>query len=176
VREGASLEQGPRRRIEVSPERPPVVLEGRVWNELRAHARETWPEECCGLVTGPALGSYRALHRCRNDLTRLHRQDPLNHPRDGRHGFFMNELDYLRVREEARQRGEIVTAVYHSHVGTGVYFSELDQEYAGQEFFPFPAADHIVIAVVEGRVGDVGLFRRAAPGVFEGRAVAPEPA
>jgi proteasome lid subunit RPN8/RPN11 len=147
-----------------------------VWNELRAHARETWPEECCGLVTGPAPGRYQALHRCRNEMTRLHRQDPDSHPRDGRHAFYMNELDYLRVRDEARARGEEVTAVYHSHVGAGVYFSELDQTCAGQELFPFPEADHIVIAVVEGQVRDLGLFRRRADGAFEGRAVVPEPA
>ena len=64
---------------------------------------------------------------------------------------------------------------YHSHVGVGAYFSELDQEYATQELFPFPGADHFVIAVVDGevkKVVEISVFRwNAAEGRFEGRPV-----
>ena len=36
----------------------------------------------------------------------------------------MNELDYMQAQEHAEGKGDAVTAVYHSHVGAGVYFSE----------------------------------------------------
>jgi proteasome lid subunit RPN8/RPN11 len=87
----------------------------------------------------------------------------------------MNELDYLRVSEEAAPQGRVVTAVYHSHVGAGAYFSELDQEFARQPLFPFPDADHIVLAVFDRRVGELGLFRSDPAGSFAGRSVVAEP-
>jgi proteasome lid subunit RPN8/RPN11 len=161
----------PRHPIEVDLELPPVRAPGRVLNELCAHARETWPEECCGLVTGLWPGRYETVHRCRNEMTRLHRTDPVAHPRDGRRAFYMSELDYLRVRDEAEAQGQCVTAVYHSHVGAGAYFSELDQRFADQPLFPFPQADHIVIALVEHKVQGLALFRRARQGRFVGHAL-----
>jgi proteasome lid subunit RPN8/RPN11 len=167
--------EGPLERIEVSGDLAPAAIDGRLLNELCAHARETWPEECCGLVTGTRAGHYEDAHRCRNEMTRLHRADPAAHPRDGTRAFFMNELDYLRVSEEAEPHGRMVTAVYHSHVGAGAYFSELDQEFANQPLFPFPDADHIVLAVFERRVRELGLFRRALDGGFLGRSVVADP-
>jgi proteasome lid subunit RPN8/RPN11 len=158
--------------IEVDRALPPVVIDGRVLNEMCAHALETWPEECCGLLTGKTKGSHGAVHRCRNDMTLLHRSDPTRHPRDGRGAFHMNEGDALRACRDAESAGERVTAVYHSHVGARACFSELDQEFASHEVFPFPDADHIVIALAERRVRELALFRREGTRGFVGRAVA----
>ncbi|MEN8181721.1 MAG: Mov34/MPN/PAD-1 family protein [Myxococcota bacterium] len=166
--------EGPRR-IEVSSELEPAVIDGRLLNEMCAHARETCPEECCGLVTGPEPGRYDAVHRCGNEMTRLHLADPTAHPRDGTRAFHMNELDYLKVSETAAREGQQVTAVYHSHVGAGAYFSELDQEFASQALFPFPDADHLVLAVYDRRVMELGLFRRNPIGGFSGRPVVADP-
>jgi len=152
-----------RRRIEVDPALPPVVVPAEVLNEVFAHAREAEPEECCGLITGRDGDPWRHVIRCRNDMTRHHRRDPQNYPRDGREGFYMNEQDYLRAEDEAEQRGERITCVYHSHVGCGAYFSELDQEFAEQPLFPFPDAAHLVVSVVGGKVVDQALFVREGP-------------
>jgi proteasome lid subunit RPN8/RPN11 len=84
----------------------------------------------------------------------------------------MNEQDYLRAEDEAAARAELVTVVYHSHVECGAYFSELDQEFALQELFPFPQADHLVVAVIGGKVVEQALFTRDRDGDgFTGRAV-----
>ena len=91
-------------------------------------------------------------------------RDPETYPRDGTQGFYMNEQDYLRADDEASARGERVTCVYHSHVECGAYFSEMDQDFALQELFPFPDADHLVVAVIGGKVVEQALFRRE-PGV-----------
>ena len=157
-------------RVEVDRSLPPVVLPARIVSELLGHARETHPEECCGLIVGTGRERYRRLVRCRNEMTQLHQADPLQYPRDGRSAFWMNEADYMQTREEAEAAGEQVTAVYHSHVGTGAYLSELDLGYAHHELFPFPEADQIVVAVAstdtgspamrldEGCVGGLGIF------------------
>ena len=162
-------------RIEVSRSLPPVAVPARLLNELKEHARETHPEECCGLLTGAAPGRFERLHRCRNEMTKLHRVDPVRFPRDGQTAFHMSEIDYLRVQEEADEIGHSVTAVYHSHANAGPYFSELDQEFALQPAFPFPGADHIVISVVDGQLGESAIFRRIddTPD-FEGRLLTAE--
>lgn len=147
-------------RIEVNRAIPPIAVPARVWNELRSHALETLPEECCGLLVGSAPGRYEHAFRCRNEMTRLHREDPVAHPRDGTQAFHMNERDYMRIQEQADELGAFVTGVYHSHVGVGAYFSELDQRFALQPLFPFPRADHVVISVLEQGVRDVAAFRR----------------
>jgi len=162
-------------RIEASGSLAPVKMPARLLNALQEHARETHPEECCGLLLGPALGAHQDFRRCRNEMTRLHEQDPIGYPRDGRQAFHMNETDYLRVLNETEQRGWCVTAVYHSHADAAAYFSELDQSFAKQPGFPFPEAEHVVISVVEGLVKEAAIFRRTdeVPG-FRGRLLVSE--
>jgi hypothetical protein len=48
----------------------------------------------------------------------------------------------------------------------------MDQDFALQELFPFPDADHLVVAVIGGKVVEQVLFQRE-PGAdrFGGRAV-----
>ena len=160
------------RRVDVDASLPPIALPGRILNELCAHALETLPEECCGLILGRAEARYGRLVRCRNEMTRRHLADPLIHPRDGREAFWMNESDYLHAQALAEAEGEQVTAVYHSHVDVGAYLSELDLEYAEHALFPFPTADQVVIAVHERRVVALGLYQRERAGKpFTGRNV-----
>ena len=164
-----------RERIEVSRSAPPATMPARLLNELKEHARETHPEECCGLVIGAAPGRFESVHRCRNEMTRLHQQDPASYPRDGREAFHMSEVDYLRAQKAADAQGGCITAVYHSHADAGLYFSELDQEYATQPGFPFPEAQHIVISVVDGLVKETAVFgRQETGGGFEGRLLVAE--
>jgi proteasome lid subunit RPN8/RPN11 len=162
-----------RQRIDTRPDLPPIEIHGVLLNELYAHALEADPEECCGLITGTEVLRFARAHKCRNDMTRLHDGDPVTYPRDGRQAFHMNELDYMSVEKDARDRGEFVTGVYHSHVeaGAGVYFSEMDQSFADQPLFPFPSASHLVLAVCD-RVVTTGVFDRdPETGLFVGRVV-----
>jgi proteasome lid subunit RPN8/RPN11 len=159
--------------VEIESNLPVLEVPSRVLNEMWAHARETFPEECCGLVSGDDQVRFRRLHRCRNEMTRMNEQDPVRHPVDGEQAFHMNPLDQKAAIEEARARGEWVTAVYHSHPVQGVYFSMLDQEHAAefQDDADFRDAAHIVVSVH----GDpkAGLFERSAEG-FAGRAIVPQ--
>lgn len=162
------------RRVDIDLSLAPVEVAGRVVNEFCAHALESLPEECCGLLAGNSIVRFRSVHRCRNEMTKMHQQDPQIFPRDGREAFYMNELDYCRAQEAAAALNEVVTAVYHSHVGYGAYFSEMDQEFAMHELFPFPGVDHIVISTIDRKVGQIGLFTWDANAkLYVGRAVLP---
>ena len=82
--------------------------------------------------------------------------------REGAH-FQISEILRLKgelLLKDSKQRGEVVTAIYHSHVGAGAYFSELDQEFAEHELFPFPGVAQVVMAVWDAKVAQVGLFER----------------
>ena len=145
--------------VEVDESRASVELPRRILNELYAHALETLPEECCGLIVGNDQNRYRDLVRCRNEMTLRHEEDPVEYPRDGRKAFFMSQLDYMKASDDAEANGVRVTAVYHSHVGVGAYLSAMDLEYAQSELFPFPDAVHIVVAVsADRKVDSVAFF------------------
>ena len=164
------------RRVDADETLPPVFVPGRVLNEIRAHALESRPEECCGLIIGDENERFVRVERCRNEMTQKHTEKPQLYPRDGTAAFYMSASDVLRVEKELQDTGERVSAVYHSHVGSGAYLSEMDLEYAEHAFFPFPDADQIVIEVYgdEDAVGRIGIFQRDGVGrPFQGCLVRP---
>jgi proteasome lid subunit RPN8/RPN11 len=166
-----------RRRVDVDESLPSAPVPGRILNEIRNHALESRPEECCGLIVGDEHERFKRVERCRNDMTQLHSKDPVEYPRDGTSAFFLSPADFVRVEKELAETKERVTAVYHSHVGAGPYLSEMDLEYAEHVGFPFPDAGQIVIEVYdgEGGVGRIGLFQREGMNrPFEGRLVVPD--
>jgi proteasome lid subunit RPN8/RPN11 len=163
-----------RSRIDLNDDLSPVQMPGRVLHELCQHALETQPEECCGLMAGADEERFQIVYRCRNEMTMRNQDDPVAYPRDGREAFLMSDSDLLVAQRDAESRAQRVTAVYHSHVGAGAYLSEMDQEFAEHELFPFPDAAHVVIAVWERKVARVGIFERdAETGVYVGRSLEP---
>lgn len=107
-------------------------------------------------------------------MTLHHERDPKAYPRTSRSGYHMNEVDYLEAVKDAEERGERITAVYHSHVGVGVYLSVMDQEYAEQPLFPFPEAAQIVLDARDGTVKGQAIFERESEsGVYVGHPLIP---
>jgi proteasome lid subunit RPN8/RPN11 len=161
-------------RIEIGPERPAVGLPEAVLHEIRSHALQAVPEECCGLVFGAAgvgpeaEGRFQRVYRCHNVMDRMHQEDPESFPRTNREGFYIDPAELLRAAAEAEAAGQEVTAVYHSHVGVPAYFSEMDRDFATQPGFPFPRADHLVVSVLGRQVHGVGLFRPDGNGTLCG--------
>ena len=161
-----------RRRVDVDETLPEVAIPGRILNELFTHAREAVPEECCGLIVAAQSQRFDRVVRCRNQMTQLHAKEPSVYPRDGSQAFYMHPNDYRVFLEAPAPEGERVTAVYHSHVGGDAYLSEMDLDFAEGETFPFPDADQIVVGVLDGHVGQYGIFRKD-PGTkrFVGRPI-----
>lgn len=165
--------------MEVDPALEPVEISCLILSEIEQHARSSYPEECCGLLSGDERVRFRRLHRCLNDMTALHRAAPASYPCDGRVAFHIDPLEYAHIEEEANALGEHITAVYHSHVGARAYFSSVDLGFASQPDFPFPSADHIVVAVVDGvvRREERALYRRSpGAGAFRGHPLRELPA
>jgi proteasome lid subunit RPN8/RPN11 len=70
----------------------------------------------------------------------------------------MSEIEYQRAQRQAEEAGDVITAVYHSHVGADAYLSEDDLAYAEHPLFPFPGATQIVLSLLAGRVEAAAVF------------------
>jgi len=122
-------------------------------DEIERHALESFPSECCGAVlVGDGLESVR---RISNIQDRLHREDPIKHPRDARTAYFMEPKELFELLREADQRHHAIRIFYHSHPEHGAYFSEEDKARAMAWDEPaYPDAAHLVVSVVGGIVKD----------------------
>jgi proteasome lid subunit RPN8/RPN11 len=149
---------------------PPATLAGHLALEVFAHARECYPEECCGLLIGRPDGEPVRVVRCTNvqSLRRSSGESEL----DAAHGFWVHEGELLRALREAEAHGEEVLGIYHSHVDSGAYLSHADLRGAlGSDGRPqWPRAAQLVVAVREGVVHEAALFEWSqARGCYEGR-------
>ncbi|MBI5057951.1 MAG: M67 family metallopeptidase [Nitrospirae bacterium] len=122
------------------------------------HALKTYPEECCGIITGD--GHNQTAHMCENIQNRLHSQDPRGHPRDARTAYVIDRKELEGIISRAKGHGEGVIAFYHSHPENDAYFSE--EDFTAQTVFgepEFPDALHIVISVRSGKIHDLKCFK-----------------
>lgn len=154
----------------------PALLPATVLDQVFAHSRECYPEECCGILTGPTGGRPIEVVRCTNlQNVRYSRGES---ELDARHGFFMDERELYRACRGAEERGYAVLVIYHSHVDTEAYFSKQDVDGAlGPDGEPlWPGARQLVVSVHEGEVQRAGLFEwESSDGTYVGRLVRAEP-
>ena len=73
------------------------------FDEIIAHARESAPHECCGLIGGTNDGQAQSIYRTRNIA-----RDPLV-------AYEAAPEDLFAAQRIMRQRGEELIAIYHSH-------------------------------------------------------------
>lgn len=124
---------------------------------LAAHARETYPDECCGLIL--RRSGEEAVRRIRNIQDELHRRDPGRYPRTARLAYYMDGKALLDVLNEVDRDGWAVAAFYHSHPDHAAYFSQEDTDRALFDGEPmYPETAYLVIALDAQRVREVKAF------------------
>lgn len=106
-----------------------------------AHGSETYPEEACGVLSGPIADPARlnGFHPIPNTLGRLHAEDPERYPRTPREGYVLDAAEYLKLERALQPKGEQIRVIYHTHVDVGAYFSAEDKKqatWAGEPLFP----------------------------------------
>jgi proteasome lid subunit RPN8/RPN11 len=140
--------------------------------EVFQHARECYPEECCGLLTGADSKGPSRVVRCTNvQSTRVARGES---DLDARRAFWIDEQELLNALRGAEQRGERLVVIYHSHVDTAAYLSFTDLEGAlGPDGRPlYPGVAQLVVSVQESGVLGAALFEwDEATRRFRGRTV-----
>lgn len=116
-----------------------MVIVRRVLDDVRAHAREASPRECCGVLLGTSdrvTDSVRATNLA-----------------DGTSRFEIDPRDHFRAIRDARARDLDVVGFYHSHPRTPAYPSPTDLAESG-----YADALHLIAGVRDG-VEETRLFR-----------------
>jgi [CysO sulfur-carrier protein]-S-L-cysteine hydrolase len=144
---------------------PPLpTISPEVLAEIYAHARATYPEECCGFLLGPQdTPMVDEVRRCVNEQNRYHALDPEHFPRTAREAYYLGGKDLLFL-PASLQSARPVKIIYHSHPDVGAYFSAEDTRAAlGREpdgtAEPQYPVDHIVIDAQADHIGGAKLFR-----------------
>ena len=133
-------------------------LEGALLDEIRAHAQETYPRECCGLVVESAKGESVA-RRCTNIADTLHRADPRRHPAGARDAYDIDPRDLLAAFEWIEENRGRLRAVYHSHIDSDALFSEVDRMRACPEGVPlYDELVYLIVSVHQGTVRDISFY------------------
>ncbi len=110
---------------------PPVQISKSIHDELLVHAREEAPNECCGLIGG-ADGVARTVYRARNAEA-----SPLR--------YNLDPQDQFRIMTEMEERGEELSAIYHSHTASPAYPSQTDINLAA-----YPDALYLIVSLADG--------------------------
>lgn len=126
-----------------------------------ADARARYPEEACGLISGPRDGVIlHTVRVCENQQNRLHARDPKTHPRDARTAYALGFRDLQFLDDSLAESSPLrVRVIYHSHCNVGAYFSPEDERAAtfeGQLIYP---VDYLVIDCQADAVRGAKLFR-----------------
>ena len=116
-----------------------VVIPKSLYEEMLAHARGEYPNECCGLLAG-RNGTVTKVYR----MTNTH-HSPVS--------YFMDAKEQFAVFKEMRTEGSDLVAIFHSHPHTQAYPSKTD---VGLAYYP--EALYIIISLQD-RNPAVNAFR-----------------
>jgi proteasome lid subunit RPN8/RPN11 len=137
---------------------PSHTFDARTLAEIRSHARQTYPDECCGVVVEVA-GAGETVIRLRNVQDEMHARDPARFPRTARIAYTPHAGEFKRAHELWERARNRLVAFYHSHPEHGAYFSDEDIAQATPFGEPsYPEAIQIVVSVYDREVKDVKAF------------------
>ena len=95
-----------------------IKVDKSAWDVMVAHARSTFPNECCGAMLGGVDGENKHVSEAvplENAFTGV------QHER-----YELRPEDLLKADREARSRGLDLVGIFHSHPDCDAYFSETD--------------------------------------------------
>jgi len=98
---------------------PLISIPGEIAEEIKEHAKEEYPRECCGMLAGKG-----------NVITKLLRTKNIAKSIDE---YELDPLDQVNAFEEIDRLSLRLIGVYHSHPGHPCYPSALDIR---QAFYP----------------------------------------
>jgi proteasome lid subunit RPN8/RPN11 len=90
------------------------------WQEMVAHARSTYPNECCGAMLGRVDGAAKEV------LVAMKLENSSTGSQAAR--YELRPADLLAADKEARRQGMDLVGIYHSHPDCEAYFSKTDLE------------------------------------------------
>lgn len=130
-----------------------VRISAELLEQCFAHGRQTYPEEACGVLSGPAADpqAITQVHPIANLINEMHAKDSQRFPRTGRDGYFLDPRVYMKLERALAAESRSIRAIYHTHVDVGAYFSQEDRTQATWNDAPlFPGLFYLVCGVKDG--------------------------
>ena len=89
---------------------------------IYSHGIETFPEECCGILSSPNL-EERVIEavRCSNIRNELHEKDPKKYRRTAKTAYSISGLELMKIENELKEKSYYYTGIYHSHSNGKAY-------------------------------------------------------
>ena len=95
-----------------------IRIEAEPWGAMVAHARETYPNECCGAMLGSTDGEQKTVRIA------LRLRNAFEGAQAAR--YELRPEDLLAADKAARERQMDLIGIYHSHPDCDAYFSKTD--------------------------------------------------
>ena len=126
--------------------RPMLRFRRTTLEAIHEHARQAYPEECCGFVLVDE-GNER-VRRVTNIQDHVHHSNPTRFRRDAKKAYFMDPKELLEVYGEVDSGASEIKAVYHSHPDRDAHFSPEDRKLALFDAEPVdPEWVHLVVSI-----------------------------
>jgi len=112
---------------------------------MRAHGANTYPDECCGALLGPASGDVAEAFALPNE-----------HSGERRRRFLIGPDEYRLAEKRAAETGRELIGFYHSHPDHPAVPSAFDLEHA------WPNLSYIIVSVKNGTPDEMRSWRLKA--------------
>jgi proteasome lid subunit RPN8/RPN11 len=121
-----------------------------LFEAIRTHGEETYPNECCGALLGsPAADGWLVTAAIRAGNTRT----------DSAHNrYHIAPIELVRIEREARSRGLEIAGFYHSHPDHPAQWSATD--FAEAHWL---GCSYLITEVAQGKAAVTNSFLLAGP-------------
>ena len=122
---------------------------------IAKHAKNTYPEECCGLLLGninPDGKVVTAVWQTENNWTpeqQLFFHSEVSPSASKKNRFSISPLQMLSSQKKARELNLTIVGIYHSHPEHPAIPSEFDRSIAWAEY------SYLIVAVNQGKIKEV---------------------
>ncbi|PIP83747.1 MAG: hypothetical protein COR54_07805 [Elusimicrobia bacterium CG22_combo_CG10-13_8_21_14_all_63_91] len=123
--------------------------------DLRAHAREAYPQECCGLLIGILPDDFGAPQQRLAAEESLRLDNTWETETRGRR-YQIDSSVFARLERELAERGRGVLGVYHSHPNHAAWPSPFDLDHA------WPSYAYLIVSVRDGVDRDARVWLLSA--------------
>jgi len=127
-----------------------------VYDAMRAHGEETYPQECCGAILGRPNGNgWNVVEAVRAGNTRT----------DSAHNRYnIAPVELVRIQRSAREKGLEIAGFYHSHPDHPAQWSRTD--FAEAHWL---GCSYLITSVAQGRATVTNAFLLAGASEEEKR-------
>jgi len=121
-----------------------IQIEKEPWTAMVAHARATYPNECCGAMLGTTDGEKKIV------VESIQLRNAFEGAQAAR--YKLRPEDLLAADKAARERSMDLIGIYHSHPDCDAYFSKTDLQNS------CPWYSFVVLSIKQGEFDHANSF------------------